>query len=156
MAMTAEINGHFPSTANFIFEVDGEAIGMFAEVSGLEVHVDTVAYAEGGENGFVHQLPGRLTWPNIVLRRGITNSDALFDWVNKTAGPGFESNHDKLERSTAAVTLIGNDGSRLRSWELQSAFAVRWKGPSLSVEVDGQSASEELEIAHHGFTSKTF
>jgi len=155
MTTTTAINGHFPNTANFLFEVDGETIGLFSEVSGLEVNVETVTYAEGGENGYVHQLPGRLTWPNIRLRRGITNSDALFSWVNKTAGPGFESNTDKLERSTAAVTLIGDDGSRLRSWEIQGAFAVRWSGPALVVG-EGDAASEELEIAHHGFASKTF
>ena len=153
--MTTGINGHSPILSNFLFEVDGESIGLFGEVSGLEVQVETVTYAEGGENGYVHKLPGRLTWPNIVLRRGITNSDALFSWVNKTAGPNFEANHDKLERATAAVTLIAEDGSRLRSWEIQGAFAVRWSGPALSAG-SAEAATEELEIAHHGFTSKTF
>lgn len=156
MTMPLGIMGHLPNTANFLFEVDGESIGLFGEISGLEVTVDTVSYAEGGENGFVHRLPGRLTWPNIVLRRGITNSDALFSWVNKTAGPTFESNTDKLTRSTAAITLVGTDGTRLRSWDIQGAFAVRWSGPRLAVETGGEGADEELEIAHHGFTSKTF
>jgi phage tail-like protein len=153
--MTTGIGGHFTSTSNFLFEVDGESIGVFAEVSGLEVHVEAVTYAEGGENGYVHKLPGRLTWPNIVLRRGVTNSDALFAWVRKTAGPGFEANHDKLERATAAITLIADDGTRLRSWEMQGAFAVRWTGPAFAAGHDGP-VTEELEIAHHGFTSKTF
>lgn len=154
--MPLGIKGYLPNTANFLFEVDGETIGLFGEISGLEVHVETVSYAEGGENGFVHRLPGRLTWPNIVLKRGITVSDTLFSWVNKTAGPAFESNTDKLTRSTAAITLVGTDGTRLRSWTLQGAFAVRWSGPRLSVESGGEGATEELEVAHHGFTSKTF
>jgi len=156
MTLPVGINGHLPNTANFLFEVDGSAIGLFGEITGLEVSVDTVSYAEGGENGFVHRLPGRLTWPNIVLRRGITNSDALFTWVNKTAGPAFESNTDKLTRSTAAITLVGTDGTRLRSWTIQGAFAVRWSGPRLAVDSGGEGADEELELAHHGFTSKTF
>ena len=149
------INGHIPDTASFLFEVDGVSIGLFGEISGLEVTVETATYAEGGENGYVHKLPGRLTWPNIVLRRGVTDSDALFTWVNKTAGAGFEANHSSLKRSTAAIPLIGSDGSRLRSWDLQGAFAVRWSGPSLAVD-SNDPASEELELAHHGFTSKTF
>jgi len=155
MTMPEGINGHTPNTSNFLFEVDGQTIGLFGEISGLEVNVETVTYAEGGENGFVHKLPGRLTWPNIVLRRGITNSDTLFTWVNKTAGPNFESNTDKLTRHTAAITLVGSDGTRLRSWTIQGAFAVRWSGPKLAVD-SGEGASEELELAHHGFTSKTF
>lgn len=156
MTTLGTLNGRIPSTGNFLFEVDGAAIGLFGEISGLEVHVDTATYAEGGENGFVHRFPGRLTWPNLVLRRGITNADTLFSWLQKTAGPGFEANTHKLTRSTAAVTLIGTDGTRLRSWNIQGAFAVRWSGPHLAVGDSGGSAVEELEIAHHGFTSKTF
>lgn len=155
MSMPEGIGGYLPDTASFLFEVDDEAIGLFGEISGLEVHSDTVTYAEGGENGFVHKLPGRLTWPNIVLSRGITNSDVLFSWLQKTAGPGYDSNQNKLDRTTAGITLLASDGMRLRSWSIQGAFAVRWSGPKLSVH-SGEGATEELEIAHQGFTSKTF
>lgn len=147
--------GELPNSSSFLFEVDGVQIGVFAEVSGLEVRVDVATYREGGENGFVHKLPGRMTWPHIVLKRGVTDSDALFNWVNKTAGPGFDDNQNKLTRNTGAITVIGSDGSRLRAWDLQAVFAVRWTGPRFDAGASG-SLDEELELAHHGFTSKTF
>ncbi|HUC32028.1 MAG TPA: phage tail protein, partial [Ilumatobacteraceae bacterium] len=56
--------------ATFLFEVDGIAIGRFMEVSGLEMSIDVEPVQEGGQNGFVHQLPGRMTWPPLVLKRG--------------------------------------------------------------------------------------
>ncbi|HLI54102.1 MAG TPA: phage tail protein [Acidimicrobiales bacterium] len=149
------LNGEFPTEGSFLFEVDGVSIGTFAEVSGLEVHVAVTTYAEGGENGFVHQLPGRMTWPNIVLRRGVTDSDALFAWVNKTSGSGFASNSNKVSRSTGAITALGSNGSRLRTWELQGVMAVRWTGPRFNVASD-QHLSEEIELAHHGFTAKSY
>lgn len=149
------LNGEFPSEGSFLFEVDGVSIGTFAEVYGLEVHVAVTTYAEGGENGFLHQLPGRMTWPNVVLRRGVTDSDALFSWVNKTSGSGFAANSNKLSRSTGAITALGSNGSRLRTWELQGVIAVRWSGPTFNVGSD-HNLSEEIELAHHGFTSKTF
>ena len=152
---SVSLNGDFPREGSFLFEVDGVSIGSFAEVYGLEVHVAVTTYAEGGENGFVHQLPGRMTWPNVILRRGVTDSDALFAWVNKTAGSGFAANSNKLSRSTGAITAIGTTGDRLRSWELQGVFAVRWSGPSFNVGSD-KGLAEEIELAHHGFTSKTF
>jgi phage tail-like protein len=147
--------GEVPTTSSFLFEVDGVQIGVFSEVSGLEVRVEVATYNEGGENGFVHKLPGRMTWPHVVLRRGVTDSDALFSWVNKTAGSAFAANSNKLARSTGAITVIGSDGSRLRAWELQDAFAVRWTGPRFAVG-GTEALDEELELAHHGFTSKTF
>ena len=149
------LNGHLPVEGRFLFEVDGVTIGSFGEVYGLEVHVGVTTYAEGGENGFVHQLPGRMTWPNIILRRGVTDSDALFEWVNRTSGSGFAANSNKLKRSTGAITVLGTGNERLRSWELRDVFAVRWSGPSFNAG-SGRTLSEEIELAHHGFTSKTF
>ena len=152
---STDLKGELPTAASFLFEVDGVQIGVFSQVSGLEVRVDVATYQEGGENGYVHNLPGRMTWPHVVLKRGITDSDALFAWVNKTAGGGFSSNGNSLTRSTGAITVIANDGSRLRAWELQGVFAVRWRGP----DFDAGSTDplyEELELAHHGFTSKTY
>jgi phage tail-like protein len=147
--------GLIPNSASFLFEVDGVSIGMFSEVTGLEVNVNVATYEEGGENGFVHKLPGRMTWPHIVLRRGVTDNDALFSWVNQTSGAGFATNNNKLTRNTGAITVIGSDGSRLRSWDLQDAFAVRWSGPNFNA-ASAEPLHEELEVAHHGFTTKTY
>src|SRR5256885_782769 len=80
------------------------------------------------------QLPGRMTWPNLVLRRGLVQADALLDWVNKTSGDGFATNGNKLTRCTGAVVLMSSTNQRLRSYELQGAFPVRWSGPRLNVE----------------------
>jgi len=141
--------------SRFLFEVDGVEIGVFSEVSGLEVTVDVVTYEEGGENGYIHKLPGRMTWPNIVLRRGVTDSDALFQWVRKSSGDDFAANGNKLTRCTGAITVLGADAERLRAWDLADAFAVRWSGPRFDV-AGGDHLKEELEIAHQGFRSKSF
>ena len=139
--------------ATFLFEVDGVQIGHFFEVSGLQVGVGVEELAEGGENGFVHKFPGRMTWPNVVFKRGLTKSDSLFAWLTKSSGEGFAGKGNKLKRSTAAVTLVNGQGNRLRSWEFEGAFPIRWSGPTFAAgATDG--ASEELEIAHHGFVSR--
>ena len=139
----------------FLFEVDGVQIGAFQEVSGLELQVAVKEYEEGGQNGFVHKFPGRASWPHIVMKAGVTNSDALFQWVAKSSGDGFAAAGDKITRSTGAITAIGSDGSRLRSWDIQGAFPVRWSGPRFSAG-SNEALQEELEVAHHGFSSNTF
>ena len=79
-----------PFTGRFMFTVDGLTIGSFTEVSGLAVQIDVEELAEGGQNHFTHKMPGRMKWPNIVLKRGITDADNLFEWFWKTSGEGFE------------------------------------------------------------------
>ena len=52
-------------------------MGHFAECSGVELEWEVMPYAEGGQNAFVHQLRGRITYPNLVLKRGITDDEAV-------------------------------------------------------------------------------
>jgi phage tail-like protein len=142
------------TAATFLFEVDGVEIGRFMGISGLEVSVGVEEIQEGGENNYVHKLPGRMSWPNITLKRGITQNDALLAWLNKSSGEQFSANGNKLTRSTAAITRMGPAGQRLRSWEFDGAFPVKWKGPDFDV-ASSDMALEELEITHHGFRAKS-
>ena len=72
--------------------------------------------------------------------------------MNKTSGEGFAAAGNKITRSTGAITAVGSDGSRLRSWSLEGVFPVRWTGPDFAAGND-DPLTEELEVAHHGFRS---
>ena len=152
--ITTPLGGDLPIANRFLFELDGVELGVFKEVTGLNVSVQTQEIREGGQNGYAHQVPGRMTWPNLVFRRGVTDSNALFDWFAKTSGEGFSANQNKLTKSTGAVTVIDAGGNRLRSWEFIDVFPVRWRGPDFSVE-SADPLEEELEVTHHGFRAVT-
>ena len=149
------LGGDAPTANNFLLEVDGVSIGVFKEVSGLSVTVNVTEIYEGGQNGFAHKMPAGMSWPNLIFRRGLTQSDALFDWLNKSAGDGFAANQNKLTRCTGAVTVLAGDGLRLRAWEFQGIFPVRWKGPDFTIGGPSSTLEEELEVAHHGFRAQT-
>lgn len=138
-------------TGAFLMEVDGVAVGRFTEVTGLEVQVEMQQISEGGTNGFVHHIPGRVSWPNLVLRRAITKDDNLLSWFQK-AGP-YGTN--EMQPTTAALTLINGKGQRLKTWNLIDAVPVRWTGPTMA-NANEDRLMEELEIAHHGFDVQTF
>jgi phage tail-like protein len=148
------LGGEPTLSSKFLFEVDGVEIGIFSSVSGLQVTSRTEQVVEGGQNGYAYKLPGRLEWPNITFTRGLTDADALFDWMNKVSGEGFAAAGNKLTRSTGAITAISTNGSRLRAWSLEGVFPVRWTGPDFTVATD-DPLTEELEIAHHGFRSSS-
>ena len=148
------LGGDLPIANRFLLEHDGVEIGIFREVQGLSVTVGVEEIAEGGQNSYSHRVPGRMTWPNLVFRRGVTESNALFDWLSKSSGEGFAGNKNSLTKSTGAVTAIDHVGNRLRAWEFIDVFPVRWKGPEFAVE-STEPLEEELEVAHHGFRAKT-
>jgi phage tail-like protein len=146
--------GEIPVTSRFIFEVDGVDVATFNEIDGLEMRVEVVTYTEGGQNGFVHQLPGRASWPTLVMRKGtISNDDALWNWISTTTGEGFGANENKLERKTAAITVMSGTGQRLRAWELLGAWPCYWRLTPLNAETNAP-IGEEIHIKHHGFKPK--
>src|SRR5512144_2873327 len=112
-----------PSFAGrFTFSVGGIEIGTFTEVSGLQVQREVEEITEGGHQG-THHLPGRLSHPNLVLKRGVTNDDALLGWLRDTqsALDGGQA----FERQTGTVSLLDAKGQAVREWSFQGAFPVR-------------------------------
>ncbi len=126
---------------HFILQVPGLAIGAFAELSGLTVERDVLEYAEGGVNDYVHRLPGRLKYPTLVLKRGITNQDALQRW--------FFDSQAAAQLRDITITLVDASGEGKRTWVFENAFPVKWVGPKLSAGSDA-AATEELHVAHQG------
>ena len=154
MAFDFLFDGKSVTTATFTVEVDGVPIGRFTEVNGLEVSLETEEFKEGGVNGYTHHLPTRLSWPNITLKRGITFENLLLVWFEETVGPKFATTGKTGKPRTVAITLVSSTGDRLRAWELQDAYPVKWTGPTFAAD-GNEVATEQLEIAHSGFTSKS-
>src|SRR5579862_5217988 len=86
---------------------DEQAIGAFAECSGLSAEYDVFEYAEGGQHGFVHKFRGGLKFPN----------------TDQT---------DRTNRGNVTLILLGDDGEQVRSWSFASAFPVKWTGPNFN------------------------
>lgn len=141
-----------PYVGKFVFTIDGMTIGAFTEVSGLSVQIEVEELSEGGQNQFTHRLPGRMKWPNLVLKRGITNSDNLFEWFATSSGEGFAGAGNRIQRRNGAVTLLDSAGKPIRSWKFTDAYPVKWTGPRLSAS-SRDLAVEELEVCHCGFRS---
>ena len=128
------------STYNFVLTAPGlDTIGAFTQCTGLWLARDVLEYREGGMNDVVHRLPGKLTYPNLILSRGLTNQDALLTWFKEAPGP----NHLK------EITLTITSGGVRRVWTFADAYPVRWTGPDLDSH-GSTIATESLEIAHGG------
>jgi phage tail-like protein len=127
---------------SFLIQIQGREIGRFAQCTGLGVEYDVLEYAEGGNNEYVHQLRGRVRYPNVVLGRGITHEDELLRWLFSTEAAS--------QRPTVTITMNDPTGKPIRHFALAAALPVRWTGPSAQRGASG-TATESLEISHAGF-----
>ncbi|WP_329455857.1 phage tail protein [Streptomyces sp. NBC_01497] len=132
------------SSIFFTLTIDGEDLGYFNGCEGLASEVEMEHYQEGGNNGFVWQLPTRVTFSTIRLTRPLTAGTAnVAAWISSvTTG---------VSRPTAEIAALRADGSVVVRWGLMDVVPVRWQGPTLD-PANPSVATEVLEIAHHGFT----
>lgn len=127
---------------NFLVEIGGILGGGFTQVSGLESSVELEPYSEGGVNGYVHQFPGQVKYPNLVLSHGLTALDALWDWYWLTT-------QGRPVLLSGTIMLLNNQRLPVMWWNFQDAYPVKWEGPKLDAS-DSQVAIEKLELVHRG------
>jgi len=144
--MSADPAGADPATgARFDVTIDDVDIGSFTSCDGLGAEFDVFDYEEGGQNGYVHRLPGRLRYTNIRLTRPVDGSSAnLAAW--------FSSLRQSVKTHTGSITALDPKGGVIAKWQLLGLYPARWTGPSFSAEGNGV-AQETLELAHDGFLS---
>lgn len=125
----------------FKITIPGVEIGMFRECTGLTMEFDVFEWAEGGNNEFVHHLPGRMRYPYLSLTRGLTEQAGLQQW--------FWQTRQKAELKEVTVELQTPDGVSTRAWTFGGGYPVRWTGPRVAADGAG-IATETLDIAHSG------
>ena len=129
----------------FTVEIEGLLAGGFAEVSGLEMELETEAYREGGRNDMVHALPVGVGYGRLVLQRGVADSEVLWRWQS-------DVRNGQMVRHTVRVTLRDSEGRPRRDWRCVDALPVKWTGPEFKAG-DAQVAVERLELVHNGLRS---
>lgn len=127
----------------FYVLIDGVAHAVFTEVSGLQVETEVMEYAEGGNNGFVHRLPGRTRVGNITLKRGVIGKSDMFKWYMDIVGG------KKIKRRNLSLVMYDMEGNEIARWNFLNAFPVRWIGPQFDAKANSV-AIETLELAHAG------
>jgi len=130
------------ANAKFSVEIDMIQEATFTEASGLEAELDIFEYQEGGNNLFTHKLPGRVKYPNVTLKRGVTTSNDLWMWFEM-------GTFGKINRRNISIVLYDQDGSEVRRWNLINAYPIKWTGPSFDASAKAVSI-ETVVFAHEG------
>ena len=128
--------------------VDGVDIGSFTGCDGLGDEYEVLEYQEGGENTYVHRIPGRLKYTPVKLTRPLDSrsgaaAGGLATW--------FSQLKTSVKRKTASITALDARGKKIAQWHLVDVYPSRWTGPTLAADANSVP-KETLELAHHGFT----
>jgi phage tail-like protein len=132
------------ANCRFYVRIGNETQAVFTEVGGLQVETTVQDYEEGGNNAFVHRLPGRTKVGNLTLKRGITQGNEFFKWYSDVAS-------GRIDRKNVSLVVFSPKGDVIAQWDFEGAFPIKWVGPQLVA--DGTAlAVETLELAHAGLS----
>jgi phage tail-like protein len=130
----------------FLLEIEGITSGGFTRVKGLSREVKYESYREGGVNEYEHKLITQVSYPVVVLERGLALDD-LWTWALATAD-------GEVRRRTIRIRLQNEANEKMWAWQIEYALPVKWTASDL----DAQSSPvvmESLELAHHGLRKAT-
>jgi phage tail-like protein len=145
MAQTGARNDPYRNF-RFLVEIEGIVQAGFTECSGFGSDVEVVEYREGGDARTVRKLPGKVSYPDITLKWGITKSRELYDWH-------FAAVSGEIQRKSGSVILQDDVGSEVIRWNFFEAWPSKWDAPDFNatgseVAIDALTVScERVERA---------
>ena len=127
----------------------------FQEVSGINATMNTDKITEGGENRFVHKVPGRVTYDNnLELKRGfIVASSPFGDWCRNNLSSGLNplTGTTALQCEDIIVHLLDVDQKPVMSWFFARAYPVKWEISGLNAK-QSEIVVESISLVYQYFS----
>ncbi len=131
----------------FGLEIEGKLSGYFTQVGGIgsetEVIAQKVVNSETGET-IINQIPGRLSWTPVTLKRGVTSTMDIWTWRQQVVEGKVES-----ARTNCSIVAYNQENKEIARWNFENAWPSKVTGP----EMDAGSTNymiEDLTIVHEG------
>ena len=130
----------------FLVEIEGIASGGFSRVKGISRELKYESYREGGVVEYEHKLITQVTYPVVVLERGLALDD-LWKWALAAAD-------GEVKRRTIWIRLQNEANEKTWGWQVEYALPVKWTASDLDAQAS-PVVMESLELAHHGLRKAT-
>ena len=131
------------SAHSFVIEIGGKRMAAFTECTLPTLEIETEEIKEGGQNAYVHLLPGPRKSGRVTLKRGFTAEKDLMKWYTDVL-------QGKVKDATKSISIVLFDskGNQLGRWDFTKAYPVKWTGPTLKSDA-GAVAIEQLDLVVH-------
>ena len=130
----------------FVLEVNKLPVGYFSEVDGIGAETEIIEHKTLDKNGVevIQKIPGSLKWNDVTLKRGITNSLAIYEWRKLV-----ELGKMKDARLNCTIKMKDRDYSDAAEWTFDQAWPSKVSGPNLRAD-STEVGVEEMTLVHEG------
>jgi phage tail-like protein len=128
--------------SQFGLEIDGVELARFTGISGLGYESEVVTFQDTLADGKIitRKRPGRISFPDIVLKRGLSADNALVDWYQTVV-------NGAVERKSGSVVIYDQTSTEIGRWNFENAWISKWSASDLDAGSDDVMI-EEITIAH--------
>ena len=136
---------------NFALEIEGKTAGYFTDCIGIGSEHNVIEYRVVDEKGheIIRKIPGRLTWTNVVLRRGITKDMQVWQWRKLV-----EEGKMAEARANVSIIMLDRNYEEVARWDFANAWPCRISAPGVE-SGSNEFAVEEIEIVSEGMIRVT-
>ena len=131
----------------FGLELEGKLSGFFTNVGGIGSETEVIAHKivndKTGET-LIQQIPGRLSWTPVTLKRGVTSNIDIWEWRQKVVEGKVDA-----ARTNCSIVAYDQGNTEIARWNFTNAWPSKVVGPDMdSGAVDYMV--EDMTIVHEG------
>ena len=130
----------------FAVDVGGKITGYFSEIGGISIEHEIIEHKVVTDDGHevIQKIPGRAKYTDITLKRGVTDSMQIWEWLDKV-----HSGTMKDARQNCSILMFDRNYEVAARWDITNAWPSKITGPN--GKADGNEIGiEELVLVHEG------
>jgi phage tail-like protein len=121
--------------------VDGQTFTGFVAVEGLTIETEVIELVDA--SGEIVKIPGPTKYEDIVLKRGVTGIDGLWDWHAGIVD-------GVVDRRDGSVIVFDHRMDEVARYNFTRGWPSKWKGPDVNAD-SGRVLTEEITITVEAF-----
>ncbi len=122
--------------------------GAFSDCDGLEMTMEPKAVREGGNNQEQIHLMGPISYGQLTLKRGMTDTLDLWKWFAAAGRTG------RTSTAQGKIMLWDTSGTPRLTFTLKDCLPIKLRGPAFNAK-DGPLAIEEMQLVYARLDLKT-
>jgi phage tail-like protein len=146
--MAAQEQGEALAASFFYVQLDSLATVAVREVSGIGSENDVIVQHQVNAQGkaMYIKVPGKLTWNNLVLKKGIDTDMSLWTWRNEIITQGVDG-----KRKNGSIYVVDVTGAAKTTWSIVNAWPCSYVVGAMVPDTN-EMLLEEVHLAHEGIT----
>jgi phage tail-like protein len=130
----------------FYIKLDGLSTVAFRELSGIGSENDVIVQHQVNQQGKATyvKVAGKLTWQNLVLKKGIDSDLSLWTWRNAIITSGVNG-----QKKNGQIYIVDVQGQQKTTWKLVNAWPCNYTIGGLVPDTN-EMLLEEVHLAHEG------